>query len=981
MNQIYPPIIEGILPAFYKEGEQIKITVPFTLNQAVSPSEVIGMSLKIKTVQTGTHLHEVTTQHSRDFSVNGDNIYATFYVTSDKMRVGQFYKLQIAYVIQNKEKTTISQYSGAGLAKYTIKPELTIQGFKPKVLNTFQTNFTGCYEQEDSTEKVYSYCFNVYGPDKTLYWSTGEKLHNSSNDSSPTYSEDRYLLNYDIIAEKIHYIQYIVTTVNGLTTKSPLYKMIRRPSVSCNLNVNVYPELHFDNGYIAIYLDEVEGTSSNLVTGAYSLLRTSEISSYSSWETLFNFTLHNERPQSLIYTDFLIEHGVHYQYALVQYNSDGLYSEKIYSDKILADFEDSFLYDGKRQLKLRYNTKISKFSSTHLEAKTDTIGGKYPVIFRNGHVNYKEFQLSALVSYYMDEEYLFMPLYNLNTEDVTTNHTSENIRKEQMFKNEVLEWLNDGTPKLFRSPHEGMFIVRLIKISMAPEQKLGRLLHNFSATAYEIAEVNYENLKLYGFITYDDTPVELTQFKEIDFSKQTNDWFKWDLEAVRSKNLLDGYKKVQSITLSGMASGDYITIEYNNGQEENIVIGPFGTYHTENNDGIVGLYLRPRVTRVADLGAYFESPKNESDHYESEDAEKNKPLRFEGIDHQFSEQELKESGLYDDEAIAEISESFINYFKTYANKNLNSVKYAQGLYFLEDPATGKIRPAKEVLGDKEFNIANLIELNFDKLGYNLYEMTNKTDGMLMFSYIDTFVPTFYQDGAEITNMKYPDCSIAQFIGQVDILQEINKLTPKYQLEKFYKIILRPRPVQIIYGNPSPIDGTDDYRVYLENPQNNINNVLSANLSDINPQIILHSVQQEVISERSIITGKYQHLGYWDRTSEESSMVLSRECVINNSRMIIEKETEIVLKDFNTIQQLFIGNGLIAEVYWQYRQYDFLCEKTDSTLIEITKQFDDISSEDINYISEKKKYLTSYLSKLQTALKGGELKNVEESING
>jgi hypothetical protein len=58
---------------------------------------------------------------------------------------------------------------------------------------------------------------------------------------------------------------------------------------------------------------------------------------------------------------------------------------------VYCDFEDAFLYDGKKQLKIRFNPKITNFKSTLLESKTNTIGSKYPFIFRNGNVNYKEF--------------------------------------------------------------------------------------------------------------------------------------------------------------------------------------------------------------------------------------------------------------------------------------------------------------------------------------------------------------------------------------------------------------------------------------------------------------------------------------------------------------------------------------------------------------------------------------------------------------
>ena len=46
--------------------------------------------------------------------------------------------------------------------------------------------------------------------------------------------------------------------------------------------------------------------------------------------------------------------------------------------------------------------------------------------------------------------------------------TTENIMGERYFKLKVLDWLNDGKIKLFRSPTEGNYLVRLLNVSMSP---------------------------------------------------------------------------------------------------------------------------------------------------------------------------------------------------------------------------------------------------------------------------------------------------------------------------------------------------------------------------------------------------------------------------------------------------------------------------------------------------------------------------------
>jgi hypothetical protein len=43
-----------------------------------------------------------------------------------------------------------------------------------------------------------------------------------------------------------------------------------------------------------------------------------------------------------------------------------------------------------------------------------------------------------------------------------------------------------------------------MKVTLKPEDKLGRMLHTFNSTAYEVAECNYENMNKYDFIHIDD---------------------------------------------------------------------------------------------------------------------------------------------------------------------------------------------------------------------------------------------------------------------------------------------------------------------------------------------------------------------------------------------------------------------------------------------------------------------------------------------
>jgi hypothetical protein len=118
-------------------------------------------------------------------------------------------------------------------------------------------------------------------------------------------------------------------------------------------------------------------------------------------------------------------------------------------------------------------------------------------------MSYKEFSISGLISYLCDPNDEFNMLFW--KDEITTNLTADNIEKERDFKLKVLEWLNNGKPKIFRSSTEGIYIVRLMNVSLSPNDTLGRMLHTFNATAYEIDECNISNLLKYNLLNFSDT--------------------------------------------------------------------------------------------------------------------------------------------------------------------------------------------------------------------------------------------------------------------------------------------------------------------------------------------------------------------------------------------------------------------------------------------------------------------------------------------
>ena len=258
-------------------------------------------------------------------------------------------------------------------------------------------------------------------------------------------------------------------------------------------------------------------TSSYCITGLnnYRIIRNTN--NFNNSKQIFtNFKVINN-DDSINIIDVDLQQGLNYSYGIQSYYIDGQtvqILEKFPDEwKKKTDFDGIIISDNNKILHVKFNPKVSSFKPVIQEQKIETMGSKYPYFSRNSNIYYYEFPINGLISYNMDNDNYFMDLNNnqelartnagnnLNINDeFSTSLTADNIYKERVFKQEVLSWLTNGQPKLFRSATEGNFIVRLTGVSLTPNDTLGRMIHSFSATATEVAEYTRENLEKYNLI-------------------------------------------------------------------------------------------------------------------------------------------------------------------------------------------------------------------------------------------------------------------------------------------------------------------------------------------------------------------------------------------------------------------------------------------------------------------------------------------------
>lgn len=519
MDKLYPPVIAGTIPAF--SGTSIE--VPFSMNRAVSTAEISGLVLKIKKVN-GNVIGTVTTSALTSPAV--------FSVSGLPLVQGEYYKVQLAYISSPLEE--IGYFSTVGVVKYTSKPTVFIEGLSSITSNNHNYVYTGVYRQAeynkntqtyltkdfDTSEKLYSSRFYIYDANYKIIEDSGEILHNATSDVNSYEASEAFEYHADFEINSVHYIQYEITTSNGMKVSTPKYRLSQRRLRPMTLQAHLEVSNDFETGSVKVQLVE---DSEELATGTFLLSRASS-KAPSKWEPMKEFTLQSERATRLIYTDYTVEQGITYKYSIQQYNVYQIYSERKVSNEVVADFEDLFLYDGVRQLAVRFNPKVATFKQNRLEQKTETIGNKYPFVIKNGAVNYKELSISGLISYQMDAMEQFMTKDELelpfNKHDrqryPLRDLITDNIRAERLFKTAVLDWLNNGEVKLYRSPTEGNFVVRLMNVTTSPTDQLGRMLHTFTCQAYEMGHPTHETMTSFGIIAPDNESTETMRWKTVD---------------------------------------------------------------------------------------------------------------------------------------------------------------------------------------------------------------------------------------------------------------------------------------------------------------------------------------------------------------------------------------------------------------------------------------------------------------------------------
>jgi hypothetical protein len=364
-------------------------------------------------------------------------------------------------------------------------------------------------------------------------------------------NEIEYLFKYNLKQDYQYLLRIEYTTIGGYNGNKIYY--LTSDVESTDTEVHIESIIYDDkpNGRIIIEYRTENNQPICTGDGCLVLKRASSEDNFTIWEDLQYFSY--SKPIEIekeMYIDYLVQDGIGYKYQFVLEDEEGrrginknIPTHNVDWNQIIGNNEKiiftdvdflSLIGDDTEHINIKLNPNVSNFQYTVVESKTDTLGSQYPFIRRNGDTYYRQFSLSGTISHFWNEEIIkewlapqimindsvisdedntpIIDTYARKKEDFifkghknnfTNYYNDETLGKrvnayndfllEQKYREWIMKFLYENKVRLYRSKTEGNILVKLMNITLSPKNELGRMIYDFSATAYEVDEYTYEN--------------------------------------------------------------------------------------------------------------------------------------------------------------------------------------------------------------------------------------------------------------------------------------------------------------------------------------------------------------------------------------------------------------------------------------------------------------------------------------------------------
>ena len=457
-------------------------------------------------------------------------------------QINQYYKVQIRFTSADAptppdsaaiDKWLVdnvdyfSEWSTVCLIRAISQPILTLQNLSSSsgeegsniAITTNTLDIVGSLTFQDSQESdsLSSYQIKLYDEDNNLLTDSGIIYTSAYNNPN----EINYTLKY-ILENGSAYTVTIDIATNNYYYQTFTYNIIVIQTHENPLNALVVAENEKESGRIKL---TIASTTTDTFQGSVIIRRTSNRSNFTIWEDIYTRVYPVKELINFTWYDCTVESGIWYNYSVQKKDVSGQRGEETYIEKpVLAYFEDMFLNAEKQQLRIRYNPAVSTMRQNVSEARAETLGSQYPIIRRNGYINYRSLNISGLITALDDFKDIFTSKEELYGKEATSLYDDYNEEEriteyndyilEREFREKVITFLYKDNIKLLRTLTEGNVLVKLMNISLTPQTTLGRMIYSFSAEAYEVAECSLDNFINYGIIETEEDNIIFEQEEE-----------------------------------------------------------------------------------------------------------------------------------------------------------------------------------------------------------------------------------------------------------------------------------------------------------------------------------------------------------------------------------------------------------------------------------------------------------------------------------
>lgn len=545
-NTLYPPVVNTFMPAFVNTSDAI---VYFSLSPYNSSSSIKRVHVSL--------VNQLTNENAFNnvngiiiSSLKYDTVSGLYYViipvtsvAGGQFNINQFYKVQLRFDCYDGEvptdekainsyllekQTYFSEWSSVCLIRPILQPNIQLRtfdtydgentiAFNKGIIPVSGKMFFGDGSVVE-TETLQSYKLQVLSEDGSIVVLETSEIYTGDNLDPNDINYKLDLQGLDTDASIKFKLKIIATTKNQYVL-----------SKNWDFEIADFLDEETFDPTLTVSMDNDEGIATLNIKNAQTVFgniyvkRGSSLDNFKTWEEIY--VSHVAGAIDLTISDNTVGSLVWYRYSIQLENSRGALTNVYYSEVFMPKFYDAIFSRGNTQYRVQYNYNISSFKSVVNRAKIDTLGGKYPKFAENAILNYKQFSISGLITaegdvhqkflnkkQYFGDNYQRYQVYKQQegVKDLVRNDYSDYVLDstilndfltttqddwlwEREFREELVKWLNDGQPKLYRSMAEGNMVVMLTDVSLTPNQTLGRRLWNFTATVYEIAEANSLN--------------------------------------------------------------------------------------------------------------------------------------------------------------------------------------------------------------------------------------------------------------------------------------------------------------------------------------------------------------------------------------------------------------------------------------------------------------------------------------------------------